>query len=314
MLSETKRVALCVREVREHVVPRRHRAGLARLPGIADQRHRTRRAPAGQHPPLHRGEVLGLVDEHVSERAGLERHLGRGAVPVRRFAEAGGEGRGIGEAAQTEIVDDALRGVVRVAAAVAPAHHAAAPLRPGPRSESASSTSARSASVHGARVTSGSRRRWSISCSSSVRIVPDADRTSARKPNRSLTSSAPGQHRPHAFERFLHLGPAAEARTQFLLPALGDLLAARERARDRGVERGVAVEDARDVVGRGVDAAFPERADRGVLVTRDEEVVEAPRHVEPVLVVCHAPATRALDHTRGVGARQAHAQTRRSAR
>jgi len=56
-----------------------------RLRRVADDRPRRVAAPAPDHPPLHRGEVLDLVDEHVGERVVLD-PVGRG-VP----APAGGE-------------------------------------------------------------------------------------------------------------------------------------------------------------------------------------------------------------------------------
>ena len=63
----------------EHVVPRREGARFAGLAGIANEGHRAGRTTASQHPPLHRGEVLRLVDEHVTEGARFD---GRRFVPV----------------------------------------------------------------------------------------------------------------------------------------------------------------------------------------------------------------------------------------
>ncbi len=51
------------------------------------------------------------------------------------------------------------------------------------------------------------------------------------------------------------------------------------------------------------------RADRRVLVARDQQVGEPARHVLPVLVVRVPPAAGSLDDAGGVGARHAHAQT-----
>src|SRR5262249_60881534 len=52
-------------------VPVTQRAGTARLPEVAHERHRARWTAPGDHAPLHRAEVLGLVDEDVAERARL---------------------------------------------------------------------------------------------------------------------------------------------------------------------------------------------------------------------------------------------------
>ena len=99
------------RDVREHVVPGGERTGPAGLAGIADERHRPRRAAAGEHPPLHGGQVLRFVDEHVPERAQFGGSL---ADLTRAVAVALGERRGVGETVQPEIFDHARRGVDRV--------------------------------------------------------------------------------------------------------------------------------------------------------------------------------------------------------
>ena len=96
------------------------RAGTARLPEVADERHRPGRAPAGQHPPLHRGEVLRLVDEHVAERARLvvvwPTAATVAAVAVDQLSAA------VGEAADAELVDRAARLLeLLVAVATSPA-------------------------------------------------------------------------------------------------------------------------------------------------------------------------------------------------
>ena len=186
------------------------RAGPAGLAEVADQRHRPRRAAAGEHAPLHRGEVLRLVDEHVAERARL-------AVVVagagRRVAAVAGEHVGrVGEPTDAELLDRASRLLeLRV-----PACPAARP-RAGPRSaaragESASSTSGRSASVHATSATSAPRARNSSRCSASVSTPPDAERMSAVEPEQVVHELGAAQDRPHALER--RRGPRAARRSR----------------------------------------------------------------------------------------------------
>jgi hypothetical protein len=70
--------------------------GPRRLRGVPDHGPRRRAPPAGDHPPLHRREVLGLVDEHVRVPGGA-----LDAAEEQPLAGVGGcdDGTGLGAAA-----------------------------------------------------------------------------------------------------------------------------------------------------------------------------------------------------------------------
>ena len=74
-------------QVGDHVVPARQRTRAAGLAEVADQGHRSGRAAPGEHAPLHRAEVLRLVDEHVAEGARLAVVVGRS--PATRRSRSG---------------------------------------------------------------------------------------------------------------------------------------------------------------------------------------------------------------------------------
>ena len=226
-------MALCVGRCESTSSQTATRTGPAGLAGIADEGHRARRAPAGQHPPLHRGEVLRLVDEHVPERARFDA-TSRARCRRVGVAEAARERRRVGEAAQPEIVDDALGGVERSSPPPLRRRATGRAASTGPSSESASSTSARSASVHGARGDVGvaaAVQQLLLVVARAVTSTPSAP--AARNPNRSLTSSAPESTGHMRSSASFTSGRRAEPDAQLLLPTLGRRLAARERARDR---------------------------------------------------------------------------------
>ena len=85
-----------------------------RLRRVADDRPRRGLAAAADHPPLHRGEVLRLVDQDVGERVVLE------PVRRRRPGPAGRRVLAVGGGQQLLHVDAALeqRGLVEVALVV----------------------------------------------------------------------------------------------------------------------------------------------------------------------------------------------------
>src|SRR5712671_1058772 len=121
-----------------------------------------------------------------------------------------------------------------------------------------------------------------------------------REPEEVIDQLRARQRRPHALERFPHIGPRAQTRAQLLVPTRRWVLPARERACDRDVERAVAVEHAPDVARLGqrrtaLVAPLAIRADGGGLVPRDEQVEDAPYRIRTLLVVGTSPAARCLD-------------------
>ena len=186
----------------------------------------------------------------------------------------------------------------------------------GPSSASASSTSATSASVHATRAMSGSRRR----CSSSLLVLGEdavgrradegaeaeqvVDELGARRARATCARALPS----------LRAGARRRARSSCSQPSGGASPRASVLAIVH-VESLVAVEQARDVVGRGAAsdvAAFAVRADRGGLVARDEQVEDAPHDVRPAFVVrsAAAGASPSIDAD-GVAAARGAAATRR---
>ena len=56
---------VAVRQVRQELVPAAVEDRAGRLRDVAEDRQRALPAPAGDHPQLHRRQVLRLVDDHV---------------------------------------------------------------------------------------------------------------------------------------------------------------------------------------------------------------------------------------------------------
>ena len=176
------------RQVGDDVVPAGERAGPARLTEVAHQRHRTRWAATGEHAPLHRGEVLRLVDEHVAERAQLTVVV---AGCGRRRAVAGEMSAALVNAPTPS------SSTVRCAYARSDSRRARRRVRGraalGAPRMGIGLVDQREVGVgplHRGEV-GGHARGTRSACSSSVRSPPAAERTRAAKPKKSRTSSVP---------------------------------------------------------------------------------------------------------------------------
>ena len=192
------------------------RAGPAGLPEVADQRHRPRRAAAGEHAPLHRGEVLRLVDQHVAEGARLAVVI---AGAGRRVARRSGRAR------RPALVNPPTPSSSTVRRACSSSGSRRARRRErgraalgGPSRESASSTSGRSASVQATSATSGSRARKSSRCSAVGEHTTGRRSDERVEPEEVVHELAAAEHRPHAVERGADLGQAAQPGGELVLP------------------------------------------------------------------------------------------------
>ena len=173
---------------------------------------------------------------------------GVAAVGRRAAAVSPRERRRVGVALEAELVDDARRGVELLVAAPRTRRSFGRAASTGPSSASASSIE-RDVVFGPGHAGDVARRggRWSAVLLGLGEHAVGGRPHERGEPEQVVDELGAGEHRPHAVERLLHLGPGAEARTQLGLPAFGRCFAAHERTRDADVERAVAVEQARDV-------------------------------------------------------------------
>ena len=244
--------------------------------------------------PNVRGSYDGVVAVAVARR-----------LSPKRF----GERRRVGEAAQAEVVDDALGGVVGVAAARCGAGRPAAPLRPD-RAASRLRRRARGRPRSTARLRDVGVARGGAAAPARRRSATIPTPSAPARGTRRGRSRAPRRRAPATCVRAPpspRAGCGTATRSSCSQPSG---VGSPRRACSRSLASSAASRSKRLVTlsaGR-VDAPLAVRADRRVLVARDEQVVEAARDVLAVLVVRVAPAARALDDARGVGTRQPHAQ------
>ena len=230
---------------------------------------------------------------------------------TRSVAVALGERRGVGEPVQPEIFDHARRGVDRVLGP-APA--------PAPRASGLDRTEQRVGLVDERDVGLGPRRVFGVAYAAAVEerllvVVEQAARrgTDERgEPEQVVEQLFAREHRPAPFECLLHLGAGPQPRSDLRFPAFGRRLAARECGRGGRVGRGVAVEDARDVVGavgarsrgRNREPMLAEGAHERLLVPREQQVDDPPGDERALLVVGAASLAGGLHDAHRVAARQ----------
>ena len=290
-----------------------------RLAEVADDREAAGGAAPGEHPPLHRREVLGLVDEHVRRTCGARpaHRRRRRAVAVAR----GDVGRAHERSRTSEVVDaHAGRPASASSSAVRRRRLRGSAASTGPSSASASSTSATSASVQRA---AGDVGEPGAVEQILFRVVEQGctddaggrshERTEAEQIVHELRAR---QHRPHAFERLDHLGPATQARASSVLEAFGQRVAARDRAPDRASRPSRAARSRPRCRRRGRFGSSRRRRSyarvRRELVRRHEDVGGAAHHVGPALVVRALLALRASHDASAVLACEPDARARRA--
>ena len=297
-------------QVGEHVVPARQRARPARLAEVADQGHRARRAAAGEHAPLHRGEVLRLVDEHVAERARLAVVVARRPASRRRSARA--RRRRWCTPPTPELVDRAAR-PARARASRRPRRRRARARRARRPEERVGFVDQREVGV-GPRDRRRRRRPRSRNSSALLLVGEHAVGRGADErlePEQVVHQLGAAEHRPHALERGAHLGQRdARGSTSSSSHSGG---AASPRARPAATVGSATVAADRSAVSSSCCTSASRRA-RSARYARTSARRYSRRKwsntsaddERAALVVRAAPRVRALDDARGVA--PAHAQ------